>query len=165
MTILFRRVCWAVLLVTPWFVAWLMLPTKLLNETCQANYEFAHYLDNGEKFNSYGAMISEYRKNGTGFVQYGGKLYANSAPDFMDITTIVNRSMEFTYSITGSIVRTNTQQTSKAISDHSEDLLVKKYVLPGFEKDHVDYFQLLQFSNKDWAAAFFGVPRFYCHKK
>ncbi|VVE45810.1 hypothetical protein PPN31114_04406 [Pandoraea pneumonica] len=145
----------AAAVVLPWVAAWWLVPDKRIDWDCHAHIEFDTRTSAGEHVQVFGLMESQYHKDGSGNARFSGRVQQDGK------STVVHRASEFKYAALDRWVRVNTVHTSRLRDDNSPDDLVYRFVYPGFQPDHTDYFEVMRVGDGA-SVGFNGQPRAYC---
>lgn len=139
----------------PWAAVWFSTPQARTDWECMTAIEFAAH-GNDRVVRAWGTMAADYRPDGTGAARFFGEFRDGAAAPLR-----VHRAMAFDYQSVGSFVRVHTTHSARQMNDDTPDAQVYRYILPGFQTGHTDYFQAMRMGH----GAGVGVgdqPRFFC---
>lgn len=154
-------VIWSVVFIAPWLLAYVFLPGKKIELTCQSNYEMLKSVSGGGEARSYGTMTSYYHSDGSGISRYAGMLrIGGSSTKYQQFS--VHRVSNFNYEIIGAFVKITSQQNSKYVDDNADESAVAEYVYSGFKNGSVEYLKILKVGGNAFAAGIGVMPRIYC---
>ncbi|GAB3629106.1 hypothetical protein PTE30175_05103 [Pandoraea terrae] len=153
--------CTGAAVTAPWLGIWLTTKPTRIDWTCRAPIEISTRVSGDTVIRGYGVMVTDYHADGTGLTRFAGDLQRENGTTPPERTQ-VHRGTAFHYHALGAAVRVVTDSTSRMMNDTSDTALATRYLYPGFEVGHADYFQLSQLSPSAVALTLNGMPRVYC---
>ncbi|QLL13482.1 hypothetical protein [Pseudomonas chlororaphis] len=150
----------AFLVLMPWYMAVFSERNIVANLSCVANYEILKIGSDSEQVRAFGSLYNGFSSNGKVLIHYVGDIERRDSNG--DEHYNVNREAHLQYYLINNLIFTKTIGSQRLLLDNAPDVMVQRFIHPGFQQEANGRAFIYRLSERYWATGFSDSPRILC---